>query len=113
MKVTVTNDHPGEGQFPTFAKGTPVTMGEECTHYINWCACEIEGHKTYIAKCFVENGALNRDYDPTELIQKAGDILEVKEIVHAWLLATNKAGTIGWIPAEVVVSAKDRQSKNP
>jgi len=105
MKARVIKDHHGEGQFPTFPKGTAVDLKEECTHFINWCACEISGHQTYIPKCFVEGGVLTRDYDPTELVQASGDIVEVKEIVYAWLLATNEAGTTGWIPAEVVVSS--------
>lgn len=40
----------------------------------------------------------------TELVQSAGDILTVNEIVNAWLFATNERGETGWIPAEAVVS---------
>ena len=104
MKVKVIKEHLGEGQFPVFVEGTPVTMKEECTHYLHWCACDIEGHQTYVPKIFVSNGKLTRDYNPTELIQEVGDIVEVKEIVYAWLLATNNKGITGWIPAEAVVS---------
>ena len=105
MKVKVIQNHPGEGTFPTFPKGTKLTMEKkEDTHFLHWHACEIAGHKTYVPECFVSDGALNRDYNPTELVQEAGDILELREIVYAWLLATNEQGIGGWIPAEAVVS---------
>jgi len=104
MKVKIIKEHLGEGQFPNFKKGTPVTMKEECTHFLNWCACDIQGHQTYVPKTFVCNGKLTRNYNPTELIQESGDIVEVNEIVYAWLLATNNKGITGWVPAENVVS---------
>ena len=108
MKVKVIQEHPGEGQFPTFIKGTKVTLtGEECKHFLHWSPCEIEGHKTYIPESFIANGVLIRDYNPTELIQNVGDKLEVVEIVNAWLVATNENGQTGWIPAEAVVSVND------
>ena len=107
MRVKVTRpsrwDHPGE--FPTFKKGTPVDLAiDEDTDFLGWHACNIAGHTPYVPKIFVSDGKLTRDYNPTELIQEVGDILEVKEIVYAWLLATNDAGVTGWIPAECVVS---------
>ena len=55
-------------------------------------------------KHYVCNGKLTRDYNPTELIVKTGDVLEVKEIAFSWLFATNKTGKTGWIPAEITVS---------
>ena len=106
MKVKVIAEHFGEGIFPCFPKGTPVIMKEACTHFINWFACEIESHQTYVPDYFIEDGVLIREYNPTELIQKEGDILEVQEIVYAWLLAKNEKGEIGWIPAENVKSIK-------
>ena len=106
MKVTVKYpsrlEHPGE--FPNFKKGTPVTISEEDTSFLGWHACEIAGYKPYIPKIFVFDGKLTRDYNPTELIQEVGDTLEVREIVYAWLLATNDSGVTGWIPAECVAS---------
>jgi hypothetical protein len=50
---------------------------------------------------------LARDYNPTELIQEVSDILEVQEIVNAWLIATNADGVTGWIAAEAVVSVNE------
>ena len=106
MKVKVIKDHPGEEKFPTFKKGTDVIMAQaEDTDFLGWYACSIEGHQTYIPGIFVQNGKLTRDYDPTELVQKAGDIIEVHEIVYAWLFAANEKGITGWIPAHTVVSA--------
>jgi len=105
MKVRVMQRHLGEGQFPSFAKGTAVAMASEGdTHFLHWWACEIEGHETYVPEHFVREGKLTRDYNPTELVQEAGDIVEVREIAYAWLYATNEEGATGWIPAEVVVS---------
>ena len=104
MKVTVIAQHPGEGAYPTFAKGTAVTLGGECTHFPHWYHCVIKGHETYVPESFVREGKLVRDYNPTELVAEAGDILKVREIVYAWLIATNENGITGWIPAESVVS---------
>jgi len=108
MKVKVIKKHLGEGRFPTFEKGTEVVLAkEEDTHYLNWYACNIAGHETYVPIVFVCDGKLTRDYNPTELVQEVGDILEIQEIVYAWLIATNKQGVIGWIPAEAVLSIKE------
>jgi len=109
MKVKVMQDYPNkwefQGRFPAFEKGTSITIAkEEDADYSGWYACEITGHKFYVPKDFVCDGKLTRDINPTELIQKVGDILEVQEIVYAWLLATNDRGVTGWITAEVVVS---------
>ncbi len=106
MKVTVIKDHPGEGVFPGFAKGTAVKIKEACTHYVHWYACQIAGYDTYVPQAFVRDGVLTKDYNPTELVQAAGDVLQVREIVYAWLLATNAQGQIGWIPAESVISCE-------
>jgi len=105
MKVKVIVNHPGEGKFPTFPKGTKVILKEACTHFLHWYACEIEEYQTYVPEIFVSEGMLIRDYNPTELVQKVGDILEVKEVAYAWLIATNEEGITGWIPAEVTISA--------
>lgn len=124
MKVKVLQEHRGEGQFPTFPKGTTVTItGEECNDFLHWYPCEINGHqvperslvtegefcdskplKTYIPDTFISGGVLTRDYNPTELVQNAGDILTVNEIVNAWLFATNETGQTGWIPAKICIT---------
>jgi hypothetical protein len=105
MKVKVIQDHPGEGLFPSFPVGTEVKLtGDECTEFAHWFPCEINGHQTYVPESFLADGALVREYNPTELVQHVGDILEVCEIVNAWLVATNENGQIGWIPAEAVVT---------
>ena len=111
MRVKVMRDYPDKwphpGSFPAFEKGTPITITkEETDSFLGWHACEIAGHETYAPMVYVCDGRLARDYNPTELIQKAGDMLEVQEIAHAWLLATNKEGQTGWITADVVVSAE-------
>ena len=105
MKVKVITDYLGEGKFPTFPKGTRVTLtGEGDTHFLHWFPCEIEGHQTYVPESFIADDVLTRDYNPTELVQKEGDILGVAEIINAWLFATNENGVTGWIPAEAIIS---------
>ena len=105
MKVKVIVQHNGEGQFPTFPNGAKVKLtGGEDEHFLHWFPCEISGHSTYVPESFMDNGVLIRDYNPAELVQNKGDILEVKEIVNAWLIAQNIKGQTGWIPAESVVS---------
>jgi hypothetical protein len=107
MKVKVVARHTGGGTFPAFAKGTMVTMvtmSAEDTHFLHWYPCEIEGYETYVPESFVRSGKLIRDYNPTELVAEVGNVLEVREIVYAWLIATNENGVTGWIPAESVVS---------
>ena len=107
MRIRVIKRHAGEGVFPTFKRGTQVILGEETNHFPHWYACEIEGHRTYIADAFVRDGRLSIDYNPTELVQEVGDILEVHEIVYDWFLAENDKGIKGWIPQEVVAKADD------
>ena len=107
MQVRVIKRHAGEGVFPVFIKGTQVILREETNHYPHWYACEIEGYQTYIAYSFVDDGRLTKDYDPTELVQDVGDILDVQEIVYDWLLARNDKGITGWIPVEAVVEVDD------
>jgi RimJ/RimL family protein N-acetyltransferase len=104
MRVRVIKQHLGEGSFPTFAKGSAVTIGEECTHFPHWYPCSIQDSETYVPESFVHAGELMRDYNPTELVAEVGDVLEVHEIVYAWLFAVNAKGVSGWIPAESVLS---------
>ena len=105
MKVRVVIKHDGEGKFPTFAAGAAVDFtGEECSHFLGWRPCVIEGRDTYVPLIYVNDGKLTKDYNPTELVQDVGDVLHVQEIVHGWLVATNENSVKGWIPAESVIS---------
>jgi len=105
MKILVLQDHPGEGIFPTFPAGTPVTLtGPECAEFLHWYPCEINGHATYVPNSFLRDGILTCEYNPTELVQSAGDILTVNAIVNAWLHATNPQGQTGWIPAQICIT---------
>lgn len=95
------------GEFPTFKEGTPVVLtGGEDDDFAGWYPCEIEGLSTFVPQTFLRDGKLTRDYNPTELIVREGDELEVLEIVNAWLIAKNSKGIIGWIAAECVVGKK-------
>ena len=95
------------GIFPTFAKETKVAIKQEDKDFRGWHEAEIEGHQTFIPKHFVSDGKLVRDYNPTELVGEVGDLVEVQEIHHAWLLATDEQGTTGWIPSAVVISINE------
>lgn len=90
-------------EFPTFQKGTEVFLSKESNHF-NWYEAEISGKETYVPKHFVTENRLNRDYNPTELAGKIGDIIEVKEIHTRWLLANDGQGNTGWILSENVAS---------
>ncbi|MCL2610244.1 MAG: SH3 domain-containing protein [Defluviitaleaceae bacterium] len=92
-------------EFPMFPKGVNVIMNEEeDKSFQGWHEAKIEGHQTFIPHHIVCDGKLTRDYNPTELVGEIGDIIEIQEVHNAWLLATNKEGITGWIPAEKVVS---------
>jgi len=109
MKVKVIENYDGyEGERPlfrTFSKGTKVTMtGEMSEEFAHWYPCLIEGHETFVPSCYLADGSLVKDYNPTEMSQQAGDVLEVLEIANAWFLCQNEQGEQGWIPAEFVVS---------
>jgi len=117
MKVRVITNHPSEWEhvkFPTFAKGTKVIFAQDREsgddYFKDWKTCEIDGHETFVPLSFVKDDKLTRDYNPTELIAKKGDMLEVKEIVNAWLIAKNDKSVIGWIPAENVVSINEKRA---
>jgi len=108
MKVKVVKNHPSDWnivKFPTFPKGTTVTLtGGEDTDFKQWYPAVIEGHETFVPQSFVCDGKLARDYNPTEITAKVGEILELREIVNAWLIVTNNENITSWIPAECVVS---------
>ena len=109
MRIKAIKDMPCDWErieFATFPKGTIVQMeAKEDSEFKSWHPAVIDGHKTFVPISFVDNsGRLNRAYNPTELSVKAGDILELIEIVNAWLVVKNARGAVGWIPAEAVVS---------
>ena len=108
MMIKIVQNHKGEGVFPNFSKGTPVKFTEqsEDEQSLHWFSCEIDGHKTYIPDCFVSNGRLNCEYNPTELICDSGEILEVLKIVYEWFVVKNSRGDVGWVPAEIAISVE-------
>ena len=106
MRVMAIQAHIGEGQFPTYMKGTAVAFLEEReTRFAHWWACKIEGRDPYIPDIYVSDGKLTMNYNPTELVLEVGE--DVQGIVYEWLYAVNEEGVAGWIPAEAVVSVID------
>jgi len=104
MNVLVVEKHEGEGAFPLFAKGTAVADVKACHQYAHWCSCVIDGHETYVPDAYVVDGALIRDYDPTELIAEKGQIVTLISIVFEWVYVKDGNGTEGWLPASKVIS---------
>ena len=105
MKLLVTDNHTGEGKFPLFQKGTAVnnfTIVDEESH---WYSCEIGGHSTYIPDTYVTDGFLVQDYDPTEIIVKKGQEVDLIAIVFEWLYVKDENGISGWLPSSKVISA--------
>ena len=90
-------------EFPTFRKGTEVVMIKASEHF-NWYEAEIKDKEIFVPKHFVNDNKLNRDYNPTELDSKIGDVIDIKEVHTLWLLAEDTQGNAGWILAENVIS---------
>ena len=44
-------------------------------------------------------GEFLANYDATELAVRRGDVVQVAEVRHGWMLVTNAEGACGWIPA--------------
>ncbi len=103
MKVKLIENHDGEGTFPVFKSGTNVKIVEDCKFYINWQKCFIDNMETYIPKTFIECGKLVCDYNPTELVCKTDDVVEVIDIVYGWLYAS-KDSIRGWVPSYKCIS---------
>ncbi|MCC8116420.1 MAG: hypothetical protein LIP18_04590 [Planctomycetes bacterium] len=97
-------NHDGEGVFPLYPKGTLVSDLTPCPESRHWYGCTLDGRHTYIPDACVENGALVAEYNPTELVVKKGDRIEVKRIVYEWVYGTREDGVSGLIPAEKVLS---------
>lgn len=103
MLLTVIQNHQGEGLFPTFSIGTFVNHMVPCENYPNWFSCEIEGYKTYVPKHFVVDNRLIVDYNPTELVVKAGDQVILLALHYQWALV-DYGGQVGWLPVELLRS---------
>jgi len=104
MKLRVVDKHDGEGHFPLFAKGANVDELVACEQTAHWFVCVIEGYKTYIPDTYVTDGVLVRDYNPTELVLEAGQIVTLMEVAFEWLYVEDQSGKRGWFPAEKAVS---------
>lgn len=46
LQVKTTKAHQNEGIFPTFQKGTEVTIKEPYQEFVDWYLCEIQGYTT-------------------------------------------------------------------
>ena len=105
VKVLSSSRYVSFGKFPTYKAGTPVNIiSNEDEDFPHWYPCTFDGRNTFVPDSYFVGGNLIKDYNPTELSQEPGDLLEVLEIVNAWLFAENEQGQRGWFPAECVVS---------
>ncbi|MGF6148216.1 Uncharacterised protein [Kingella potus] len=94
------------GVFPTFAKGSAVENLAPCPQYPNWFACRIAGRDTYVPACFVADGRLLCDYNPTELRVSKGDKVMLAAVCYQWALV-GKDGETGWLPFEILSGGLD------
>ncbi len=108
MKLLVIEQHDGWGgrEYPIFKKGTSVSelkagTDNEGSH---WFPCVIDGYNTFIPETFVIDGVLNRDYNPTEMVAKKGELLTLLELVFEWVYVKDESGKEGWLPANKVAS---------
>lgn len=107
MDILITEKHDGEGIFPTFYIGTAVENIQSCAESNHWMSCTINKTSTYVPDIFVENNILTKEYNPTELIVKKDEVVEVLRIVYEWLYVKNSKGACGWIPANKAVSLEN------
>jgi len=107
MKLIVMEKHEGEGVFPLFVKGSAVSdlkQDNEYPIYPHWFSCVIDGYETYIPEIYIDDGVLNVDYNPTEIVADKGQELTLIAVVFSWLYVEDGSGSEGWIPASKVVS---------
>lgn len=104
MNLLVTEKHDGEGAFPLFAKGTLVGDLIPCKDYPHWFSCVLDGYRTYVPDIYLVDGALSRDYNPSELIVGKDQIVTLVCIVFEWLYVKDENGRDGWLPASKVIS---------
>lgn len=104
MRLIVTEDHNGEGTFPTFPAGAEITNIAPCKRFKNWVEGKIEEHTTYFPTDYIKNGKLICNYNPTELIAVQGSTVTLLQVVYEWALVENETGTIGWLPFEKLKS---------
>jgi len=106
MKLVVLErfDGPAFGVFPVFPKGTALEVvgkDDECPH---WFPCIINGMGFWTPDIYMEDGVLNRDYNPTSLLVEQGQAVTLIDLVFEWLLVKDESGKEGWLPARVVTS---------
>lgn len=96
--------HDGEGVFPLFKKGTRLENLQPCENYKHWWACSINGTETYLPDVYINEGILNKDYNPTELVIAKDETVVLLEVLFEWLYVKNKKEECGWVPAAKAVS---------
>lgn len=102
-EVMLTQDHSGEGVFPTWQAGTPVERLAPCQTYARWWQGHIDGYDTYFPQDILDNGRLTRAYNPTELSLPAGSRVSLLAIVGGWAWCEHGRQR-GWLPVEKLQS---------
>jgi len=87
------------GSQKTYSPGTPVSVLERYSD--EWSFCTLDDVQTYVPNEYISDGKLNRYYNPTELDQKAGDVITIFGSLGDQYIATNQRGQVGWIPMQV------------
>ena len=104
MKLTVVENHDGEGIFPTFKDGMNVSNITLCKNFRHWVSGEIQGYSTYFPVDFVNENKLICDYNPTELSLLQDERVKLVQVAYEWALVEDGKGRIGWIPFEKLTS---------
>jgi hypothetical protein len=108
-KYLVIQDHTSEYPEPiTFAKGTPLVVGEKYTGpegWDNWLFCDTAGQKGgWVPAQLIEitDGKIARareDYTARELNVQKGDLLIGSRAMNGWVWCMNPANSeSGWVP---------------
>lgn len=108
-KYLVVQDHSSEYPEPiTFAKGTPLVVGEKYNGpegWDNWLFCDTAGQKGgWVPAQLIEitDGNIARareDYTARELNVQKGDLLIGSREMNGWVWCTNPANLeSGWVP---------------
>jgi len=105
MQLRVIEDFDGNsmGIFPTYEKGTKfefVGIDPDTKH---WCpTITSNGQGFWTPAVYLDGLTLTKDYNPTSLSVKKGDILTVVEEVYGWYYVRTEADIFGYVVGEVV-----------
>lgn len=101
----VTRDY--QSQYPdpiAFQVGETLTLGRQDDEWPGWVWCtSTAGKSGWAPEQFIERhgeiGSARRNYTARELTVRAGELLDLYELLNGWYWARSAAGETGWVPA--------------